>query len=411
MIKIEEQIWQWDTDLTVEVDSLCEVHFAAVGSSEALVVESKEIEGKYLAAIPNILLQECKDIFIYVMRDDDTQESKRVSIIARAKPDDYVYTETEIKNYEDFEERLSALEGEEQSLPIASTSTLGGIKVGENLTIADDGTLAAPYSAKGDKGDKGDKGEPGQDGADGYTPVRGVDYWTSADIATIQDYIDENISESGSGSYTLPVASSTTLGGIKVGDNLSITSDGVLSANSSSSGGGGSAVEVQPFRYINSYKYVEGSTAIVSSITQDSTGAAFQLKKVLVLGHISSSNLNNLLVIPRILDTDGTIVSGSQGVYNVQPYINPRDAVIIEIDEEQKILRVDTFAQRNNQAFFPISGTEPSYSYIQCMVGADEDVSVAKYINRIQLAATGNSPTNYTKLGEGDYVDIFGVDA
>lgn len=36
----------------------------------------------------------------------------------------------------------------------------------------------------------------------------------------------------------LPIASSTKLGGIKVGDNLSITSDGVLSASGGGSGGG-----------------------------------------------------------------------------------------------------------------------------------------------------------------------------
>lgn len=35
---------------------------------------------------------------------------------------------------------------------------------------------------------------------------------------------------SGGGSYTLPVASASTLGGIKVGENLTITEDGILSA-------------------------------------------------------------------------------------------------------------------------------------------------------------------------------------
>lgn len=60
-------------------------------------------------------------------------------------------------------------------LPIASATTLGGIKVGNNLTIEEDGTLNAESTE-----------------------------------------------------YTLPTASADTLGGIKVGSNLSI-SDGVLS--------------------------------------------------------------------------------------------------------------------------------------------------------------------------------------
>ena len=62
-------------------------------------------------------------------------------------------------------------------LPIATKSTLGGVKIGDNLTISEDGTLSA------------------------------------------------NVGE-----YTLPVATADTLGGIKVGNNLSIAADGTLSA-------------------------------------------------------------------------------------------------------------------------------------------------------------------------------------
>lgn len=62
-------------------------------------------------------------------------------------------------------------------LPIASATTLGGIKVGNNLTITSDGILNAEQTE-----------------------------------------------------YTLPTATESTLGGIKVGSHLSI-SDGILSAN------------------------------------------------------------------------------------------------------------------------------------------------------------------------------------
>ena len=41
--------------------------------------------------------------------------------------------------------------------------------------------------------------------------------------------------------YTLPVASGTTLGGIKVGSNLTISPDGTLSATVPTSSGGGTA--------------------------------------------------------------------------------------------------------------------------------------------------------------------------
>ena len=42
-----------------------------------------------------------------------------------------------------------------------------------------------------------------------------------------------NVSSGGEGSYTLPIASTKTLGGIKVGENLSITEDGTLNAEAS----------------------------------------------------------------------------------------------------------------------------------------------------------------------------------
>ena len=61
-------------------------------------------------------------------------------------------------------------------LPIAAADTLGGIKVGDNLTVEEDGTLNAPAP------------------------------------------------------YTLPIAADDTLGGIKVGDNLTVEEDGTLNA-------------------------------------------------------------------------------------------------------------------------------------------------------------------------------------
>ena len=45
----------------------------------------------------------------------------------------------------------------------------------------------------GESGKDGEDGKDGTDGADGYTPVRGVDYWTDADIAAIKQYIDDEI--------------------------------------------------------------------------------------------------------------------------------------------------------------------------------------------------------------------------
>ena len=88
------------------------------------------------------------------------------------------------------------------------TVTVTEIDGGHRITITDkngDKTFDVMDGAKGDKGDaftyadftteqlaalKGSQGDPGNDG---YTPVRGTDYWTAADINTIKDYVDEAI--------------------------------------------------------------------------------------------------------------------------------------------------------------------------------------------------------------------------
>ena len=73
------------------------------------------------------------------------------------------------------------------------TSTVdGGINV---ITVTKtDGTSSTFTVRNGSKGSTGATGKTGATGAageDGYTPVRGTDYWTVDDIATIQSYIDE----------------------------------------------------------------------------------------------------------------------------------------------------------------------------------------------------------------------------
>ena len=47
---------------------------------------------------------------------------------------------------------------------------------------------------QGIRGEKGDKGDKGDTGDNGYTPVRGTDYWTTADAAAISADLDSKIS-------------------------------------------------------------------------------------------------------------------------------------------------------------------------------------------------------------------------
>ena len=104
---------------------------------------------------------------------------------------------------------------EPYTLPTASANTLGGIKVGNNLAISEDGTLSASASP-----------EPYTLPIASANTLGGIKVGNNLAISE-----DGTLSASVSPEpYTLPVASSEVLGGIKVGDNLTITSDGKLSA-------------------------------------------------------------------------------------------------------------------------------------------------------------------------------------
>ena len=60
------------------------------------------------------------------------------------------------------------------------------------------------------------------------------EYFDSDEDRNAKIALISNLNPGGGSSYTLPVASSTTLGGIKVGDNLSIDENGVLSGSAGS---------------------------------------------------------------------------------------------------------------------------------------------------------------------------------
>jgi archaellum component FlaC len=126
---------------------------------------------------------------------------------------------------EDLDERVTDLEqAPGYELPTASQQTLGGVKIGSNLSIDQDGVLSATDTTY----------SPATSQADG--------------LMSAQDKGKLDGVEAGANAYTLPAASSQDLGGVKVGSGLSIDANGVLSA----SGGGGSSAP---------YYFVRCSTA------------------------------------------------------------------------------------------------------------------------------------------------------
>lgn len=114
-----EQLYQWDLDrrIIVNDEKICEVHFCNRTSDCSLVVEVKD----GLAAIPNILLQEARPIRAYAYCDDKyTLTEQQFTVKARTRPDDYVYTETEILQYSTLDERINELQEQVNALDVSN---------------------------------------------------------------------------------------------------------------------------------------------------------------------------------------------------------------------------------------------------------------------------------------------------
>jgi hypothetical protein len=116
---IGSPLYQWEVGRQIEIIPIRDmrvnsVHFANYGDAEALVVKPKEENGILVADIPNILLQNGSKLIAHSVNvSTDCVETLRecvFSVRQRAKPSDYVYTETEVWNYKALEARMQAME-------------------------------------------------------------------------------------------------------------------------------------------------------------------------------------------------------------------------------------------------------------------------------------------------------------
>jgi hypothetical protein len=112
-------LYQWEIGRKIQIIPvgglrISVVHFSAVGDVNALVVEPKTENGRIIVDIPNILLQTGRNIVVYVVDVSEAGiETLRDCVLAvrgRAKPADYVYTETEVRTWGQLAERIAQLE-------------------------------------------------------------------------------------------------------------------------------------------------------------------------------------------------------------------------------------------------------------------------------------------------------------
>ena len=115
----KKSFYQWETNrFLVDEDFKInqEVCFSSVKLRKALVVKTKLKNNKIVVEVPNLLLQDYHPIMVHwVIADENGKyvtKEQEFQVLKRAKPEDYVYTETEIFSFLDLEQRLKNLEEE-----------------------------------------------------------------------------------------------------------------------------------------------------------------------------------------------------------------------------------------------------------------------------------------------------------
>ena len=164
------ELWQWDTGRILTVDADCsQVHFSNKVFGRSIDVDV--VDGA--AIIPDVLLQIDKDLnvwaFVGTAENGYTKISKIFKVNRRNKPADYVFTPPDQTTLSELVGRLDRIEESQDpdaiknavedylkqnppsggitEIPIATHDTIGGIKIGNNLRISDDGVLSVETAA------------------------------------------------------------------------------------------------------------------------------------------------------------------------------------------------------------------------------------------------------------------------
>lgn len=111
-------LYQWDINQRLRVDhpEVTEVHFSNTHTQPALICEVYEEDGARYANIPNILLQQPLSLLAHGCCGECVHAELIIRVVARAKPADYVYTETELLSFEKLMHRA------EEAVQVAEAS-------------------------------------------------------------------------------------------------------------------------------------------------------------------------------------------------------------------------------------------------------------------------------------------------
>lgn len=390
------QFYQWDLDRKVIVEdaSVNEVHFCNRTDDVSLVCEVYELDGKRVADVPNILLQEDWRINVYAYDSNYTKYADVFEVVRRSKPADYVYTETEIKNYDDLYERVEQIEKNGVSDEAVSSA------VGKYLEENDIQVDLTGYATEAYVNEKietieltpGPEGKPGKDGSDyvlteadkqeiaGMVEVEGgstdlSDYYTKSEVDAAINEIELTPGPQGEPG--------------KDGENYILTDeDKAEIAGMVEVSGGESSCLLSPGAGENSIMTPWGSAAATGqmSIGLGRSAQATAMRSVAIGNNASASGAFSTAIGYFVnADTSYQTVIGKQNISD------PDALVIIGTDKQNGAV----FYPTDNEAYFPGKVT----------VGANrEEVATKAYVDNHVSTGDGGSVnlSNYYTKTETD---------
>lgn len=195
-------------------------------------------------------------------------------------------------------------------LPVATSSALGGVKGGGNVAISTTGVMSVDLSAYQKTADADakyyTKTSATTDLAKKVNVVSGKGLSTN-DYTTAEKTKLAGIEE-GANKYTLPIATANTLGGIKIGANLSITSEGVLSAVQGK-------LDTSPFE-----TKTNAANTYLSKTSFNSTIANYALKSDITAAVINRGSVDSYADLPSTGQKNGDMynVKTADAAHNIK---------------------------------------------------------------------------------------------
>lgn len=195
-------------------------------------------------------------------------------------------------------------------LPVATSSALGGVKGGGNVAISTAGIMSVDLSAYQKTADADakyyTKTSATTDLAKKVNVVSGKGLSTN-DYTTAEKTKLAGIEE-GANKYTLPIATANTLGGIKIGANLSITPEGVLSAVQGK-------LDTSPFE-----TKTNAANTYLSKTSFNSTIANYALKSDITAAVINRGSVDSYADLPSTGQKNGDMynVKTADAAHNIK---------------------------------------------------------------------------------------------